>query len=819
MKKVLCCAAALALAAGTLHAQSTLQSPVGGVMRYRADTGWLANAAADSAVVAAFPVTVADSNFIRVYLADVELAEGSQVRFTSMRDGETQILDAKLLEMWGYTSAYFNGDTLLVEVIAAPNTVGNRIAIKDVGYELGVQPAGDGAQCGIVGSDSRSPSSESWSGRIMPVGCSGTVYCSGGAGMVTAGHCLDGQSNLVVHFNVPPSTTGCGTVAPPVADQFPVQPGFRFSNNGVGSDWGVLRMGTNNLGQTPFSRYGTFRALGGSAADNTVTGIFGYGLDTTCVRSQTQQFSPGSITDVNNTNYDISNDVRGGNSGSGYIRNSDGAVVGVVTHCRQDGPNVAQRIDLAAFVNARNLLNPCSGGVTPSNNGCGLATVVDLGNYSGTTLGATPDGVASCGSSTSSPDVWYSFRPGCDGEYVFNTCGSSYDTVISLHTSCGGASLFCDDDSGDENGCVGNRDSFLRVPLTGGTTYLLRVSGFSGLAGNFNLNIEGGPAPSHDGCFNPIGAVAGDIYAGSTLCASNDGSAGCGASTSSPDVWYSYTPTCSGVAVIDTAGSTYDTVLSVHNGCPGTTNNQVVCNDDAIGLQSRVSFDAAAGVTYRIRVSGFAGRSGFYQMFINDCTPDNNACHSRFAVSDGLTNFTTVNATTDGPAEPTNCFFASDAQISQDVWYVYTASCTGSANLTTCGLATWDTELAVYAGSQCPTFASAIACNDDACGFRSNLDFPTIAGQNYVIRVGGYRTSVGNGSFSLVCTPGAGCAWQTPGGCAGDFDGDSDFDSDDITGFFGALDSGDGCADADEDGDSDSDDVVEFFNRWDAGSC
>lgn len=63
------------------------------------------------------------------------------------------------------------------------------------------------------------------------------------------------------------------------------------------------------------------------------------------------------------------------------------------------------------------------------------------------------------------------------------------------------------------------------------------------------------------------------------------------------------------------------------------------------------------------------------------------------------------------------------------------------------------------------------------------------------------------------------CPWRAAGSCAADFDGDGDFDSDDIVRFFANWEAGDNCADADNDGDADSDDVIEFFSKWDGGSC
>jgi len=53
--------------------------------------------------------------------------------------------------------------------------------------------------------------------------------------------------------------------------------------------------------------------------------------------------------------------------------------------------------------------------------------------------------------------------------------------------------------------------------------------------------------------------------------------------------------------------------------------------------------------------------------------------------------------------------------------------------------------------------------------------------------------------------------------CVGDFDGDSDTDSDDVLGFFTAFDAGDNAADSDGDGDTDSDDIILFFAAWDSG--
>jgi hypothetical protein len=123
--------------------------------------------------------------------------------------------------------------------------------------------------------------------------------------------------------------------------------------------------------------------------------------------------------------------------------------------------------------------------------------------------------------------------------------------------------------------------------------------------------LQGSGPPPNDGCSNAI--VIGDgAAAGSTSDATNDGQASCGGSSTAPDVWFRYIATATGHVIADTIGSSYDTVLSIHSGCPGTTVNQISCNDDAYGLQSAVAFYATAGQEYLIRVSGCSTSSGSY---------------------------------------------------------------------------------------------------------------------------------------------------------------------------------------------------------------
>jgi Ca2+-binding RTX toxin-like protein len=75
-------------------------------------------------------------------------------------------------------------------------------------------------------------------------------------------------------------------------------------------------------------------------------------------------------------------------------------------------------------------------------------------------------------------------------------------------------------------------------------------------------------------------------------------------------VWYSWRAPGSGVTVIDLCSSDFDTLLGVYTGSSVGSLTNVVSSDDACGLQSQVSFEATAGVTYRIAVDGWSVGSG-----------------------------------------------------------------------------------------------------------------------------------------------------------------------------------------------------------------
>jgi len=95
----------------------------------------------------------------------------------------------------------------------------------------------------------------------------------------------------------------------------------------------------------------------------------------------------------------------------------------------------------------------------------------------------------------------------------------------------------------------------------------------------------------------------------------------CGAAMgSSPARIYALTVPLGGQVLINTCnGADFDTVITVHSGCPMTQENLVSCDDNAAcGPASQVFFCAEPAVTYYVRVGGVNGASGNFTLLVVD---------------------------------------------------------------------------------------------------------------------------------------------------------------------------------------------------------
>ena len=133
------------------------------------------------------------------------------------------------------------------------------------------------------------------------------------------------------------------------------------------------------------------------------------------------------------------------------------------------------------------------------------------------------------------------------------------------------------------------------------------------------------PAPTACGAATALPA-GGGTFTGTTS-GTGTMSGTCAVSATAPETVFSWTPTTSGIAVIETCSKTstgYDTVLYVRSGdCE--TGTQVACSDDVTGCStsepndhhaSRASVSVTAGQTYFIVVDGFQTASGNFSLHV-----------------------------------------------------------------------------------------------------------------------------------------------------------------------------------------------------------
>lgn len=297
---------------------------------------------------------------------------------------------------------------------------------------------------------------------------------------------------------------------------------------------------------------------------------------------------------------------------------------------------------------------------------------------------------------------------------------------------------------------------------------------------------------SYDLCANATPIGEGQFF-GCTLEATNDGTDSCGASNTSPDVWFAYTATADGVATARTgefAETNFDTTLAVFASCGG---NEIVANDDAYSSgESEVSWLVASGATYVIRVSGYEGSNGNFELEIrNDPQAPNDDCVNAIPVADGSYAGTTVGTTGEGVL---NCYYPE----THDVWYRYTndSSCDVSVTFSTCNAVTdFDTILQLLDGCG----GNSLGFNDDNCssaaGTSSTLTRTVAAGQTVLLRVYGFGTASGNFRLDVFTaigpdTDGDGipdACDACPNRAPGDVDGNGSTDLNDVPMFCAIL--------------------------------
>ncbi len=138
--------------------------------------------------------------------------------------------------------------------------------------------------------------------------------------------------------------------------------------------------------------------------------------------------------------------------------------------------------------------------------------------------------------------------------------------------------------------------------------------------------------------------------------------------------------------------------------------------------------------------------------------PENDDCRDAVPATLGVTAFSTLAATTDGPPLPSECISSNSVILGHDIWNSFMPPTNGNLTMDLCSDPNdYDTRIAVYEGCTCPPTV-LVGCDDDGCEipgrFVSRLMVPLTGGTCYLLRVGGWGADeVGMGEMSLEFVP------------------------------------------------------------------
>lgn len=405
----------------------------------------------------------------------------------------------------------------------------------------------------------------------------------------------------------------------------------------------------------------------------------------------------------------------------------------------------------------------------PVNDTCDRAIFIGQGpipDYSerrttGSTEDASSDGASTCGFG-GGHDVWYESSSPQPGYLELSLCGSNLaNPVISVHRGCPGGSfnqVFCANDC-DAPLCDGACIDRPWVPIEPEASYYIRVSSDKGYPGGL-FTLVSRFVPHADDCAEaPLVAVP-STTPGITTLATVDPVDQCDATpVTAPGVWYRVIGTGATMTASLCGAADYDTKISLYcGGCEAPT--CLAQSDDACGLQSEISWCSAPGQQYYILVHGYDANAGSFELSVSssgpacgftwNCAPDNDTCDGALPLAAGTTLLDNGSAQSDPGS--TSC-----GGVGNDLWHSYVPACSGTVTIDTCQptIGTLDnTVISVLDACN----ATELGCNDnyaDAqvdCGFRSAVEVPTTAGQELLIRSGGYPTLQQTGTFPLRIT-------------------------------------------------------------------
>lgn len=365
---------------------------------------------------------------------------------------------------------------------------------------------------------------------------------------------------------------------------------------------------------------------------------------------------------------------------------------------------------------------PCPGDAIPTDKGLPVTVSANSSQQDS-------DFGGSCGGG-GAPEYTWTFTAPMDGDYIFDTFQSTFDTVLYvLDGECAGEEIACDDD-----GLAASNQSLTSVSLLADQTVTVVVDAFGLTGGNITLTAREGSVTCP---VSELDAVPVSVT-GQTVVATNEFAGSCGAGEA-PDTGYLFTAPADGTYTFEITNNDFDTVLYLLDGnCSG---DEVACNDNlagGTGGASGLTHPMAMGEQVTVVVDGFFEDFGNFDLNIGvlegDC-PDSDLgmMEAPFTVSGSTMGEDNASAGSCGGLS------------APDFAYTWTAPVSAGYRFSTEN-SDFDTVLYLQEGNDC--LGAEIACsNDTALGTEGSTTATVEAGDTVTIIVDGNGEE---GAYDLV---------------------------------------------------------------------
>jgi hypothetical protein len=379
---------------------------------------------------------------------------------------------------------------------------------------------------------------------------------------------------------------------------------------------------------------------------------------------------------------------------------------------------------------------------------------------SGTSVDATQD----CMMDYPMPEVWVKFTITDCMSITIDYCDdplshADYANMLYTECPCDNSSIYA---SNQEN-CTNNGRLFTWNYLEAGTYYYpILADNFIGAAYTINITGEDCPeTPTNDNCADAIAISEVTDYEFHTVGATFDGDGMC---NEAPNVWFIYTASFTGDAVISLCGSDYNTKLAVYDGVScDPLPTELGCNDNYsyCGNASQLILPVVTGNQYLVEIGGGYDAVGSGLLTIEEYqTPLNDDC-SNATDAGTLIAGATVPITGDNTLATQDC----EELDNPEVWIKFTLADSMDVTIDYCGMTPVWNFIAINRKlfMDCPCGSYLTANNFQQCEDGNlSLNWSCLAAGDYYYPV--ILTSSGRGQY-IVNILGQPCAAPEPGAC------------------------------------------------------